>query len=131
MLFLLCAPALAQSSPSASQYVPGTCPDRPNVYCAHSVVDSPDRAADSAARGTDAVNDAMQNSEASAPAASADTSSPAGSASSEDGSAEGAFEGSGGEITELPETGGASPAALGSGALLVAFGLAARRLLGR
>jgi hypothetical protein len=124
MLCLLCAPALAQSSPSADQYQgggSGYCP--PGSTCIQSLADGADDFSENAEQGTGAVNDAMGAVSASAVSgdASAAPASSAGSPAS--------YEGGGpGGITKLPETGGASLAALGSGILLVASGLVARRI---
>lgn len=132
MLCLLCAPTLAQSSsPSASQYEPCPPGSDSDACAASSVADSPDGAVDNAARGTDAVNGAMEGPAASdsAPA------SPEAVLSSEDASSPGpggaATGGGSGSIARLPETGGASFAVLGWGVALVAFGLMARRVVGR
>ena len=137
MLCLLCVPTLAQSSsPSASQYEPGTCPPgSPGSLCAQSVADGADDFSKNAGQGTDAVNEALEKPEASAnassvspgsvePVASAESSSTEGGAASEDGEAPAS-------ITRLPETGGAPLAALGSGILLVTFGLIACRVATR
>lgn len=128
MLCLFCAPAPAQSVPSAAQYEGGSgyCP--PNRMCVQSLGDGADAFSDNADRGTDAVNQAMEEPEASTGAstgASAVSVAPA-STESDSGSGEAAV-GPGG-ITQLPETGGAPLAALGSGMLLVTLGLAARGL---
>ena len=131
MLCLLCAPASAQSSPSASQYQgggSGYCP--PNSLCTQSLVDGADNFSENAERGTDAVNEAMEGASpaADASAVSGDASAPPGPASAEGSPA--AYEGGGPvEITVLPETGGAPLAALASGVLLTAFGLMARRIV--
>ena len=125
-------PALAQSVPSTCQYETGPCPSSAEVQ---DLGDGADAFSENAGQGTDAVNEALDGPEASASAAgvspnsvesvaSAESSSPEGEAASEDGEAPAS-------ITRLPETGGASLAALGSGMLLVAFGLAARRLARR
>lgn len=51
MLCLLCAPALAQSSPSASQYEPGTCPPD-SCSTQQSLADGADDLSDNALQGT-------------------------------------------------------------------------------
>jgi len=123
MLCLLCAPALAQSSPSADQYQGGSgyCP--PGSTCIQSLADGADDFSENAEQGTDAVNDAMGAVSASAVSGDA-SASPASSAGSPAANEEGVP----GGITKLPETGGASLAALGSGILLAASGLVARRI---
>ena len=152
MLCLLCAPTLAQStSPSASQYEPGTCPPEPSPCTTSSAVDSLDGAVDNAAQGTDAVNgamdDAMEGPAASVPASapteavvSSETVVPSETASSpQDASSPGpvavqgsaAAGGGSGSITRLPETGGASLAVLGWGVALAALGLVARKVVPR
>ena len=124
MLCLLCAPALAQSSPSATQYQgggSGYCP--PSSTCAESLADGADDFSENAERGTDAVNDAINGAPADASAVTG-----AASAAPTSGESAAAYEGGGpGGITALPETGGASFATLGSGILLTAFGLMAVR----
>lgn len=123
-----CAPAIAQTGPATGQYLG----------------ESPETIADNTEPGTDAVNDAMSGTTPSAtPSASGEASaSPAGDTSGSEVDGDGnAQTGSGGtasastgkgldSITELPETGGASLVALGSGLLLAMFGLMARRLVG-
>ena len=137
MLCLLCAPTLAQSSsPSASQYEPGTCPPgSPGSLCAQSLADGADDFSENAGPGTDAVNEALGEPEASANASSVSPGSVESVASAESSSTEGDAASEEGEapasITKLPETGGAPLAALGSGVLLVAFGLTAHRLARR
>ncbi len=129
MLCLLCAPALAQSSSPAAQYqggASGYCP--PSSTCVQSLADGADDFSENAGRGTDAVNEAMEDVPADASAATGVTSAPAASASSGESAAAYEDGGSGG-ITTLPGTGGASLAALGSGILLAAFGLIGRRLV--
>ncbi len=131
MICLLCAPAPAQSSPSAAQYRDGGsgyCP--PNTTCVQSLGDGADDFSENAEQGTEAVNEAMEDASppADASAVSGDVSAPAAPASSAGGPA--AYEGEGpGGITALPETGGASLAALGSGVLLAVSGLMARRIV--
>jgi hypothetical protein len=99
------------------------------------VADGADDFSKNAGQGTDAVNEALGEPEASAnassvspgsvePVASAESSSTEGGAASEDGEAPAS-------ITRLPETGGAPLAALGSGILLVTFGLIACRVATR
>lgn len=129
MLVMLCAPALAQSAPSACQYRPGPCPSGATIQ---SLDDGADAFAQNGARGTDAVNDAMEDvpSPADAPAVPGDASVPAAPADSE-GSPAGYESGGPGGTTVLPETGGAPLAALGSGILLVVFSLIAYRSAGR
>ena len=130
MLCLLCAPALAQSSPSAAQYQDGGsgCPPS-STTCVQSLADGADDFSENAERGTSAVNEAMADaSAADASAVSGDTSAPAAVSSSAGSTAAYEDEGPGG-ITALPETGGASFAALGSGILLVALGLMTRRIV--
>jgi hypothetical protein len=118
-----CAPASAQTGPASVQYVG----------------ESPETFAENAGPGTDAVNDAMAGTASSASSSASDepsASSPAGAASSSDadvgtqtgGNGASASEGDEGlgSITELPETGGAPLAALGSGVLLMILGLTAR-----
>ncbi len=136
MLCLLCAPTLAQSSPSASQYEPGTCPPgSPGSLCVQSVADGADDFSKNAGQGTDAVNEALGEPVASANASSVSPGSLESAASAESSSTEGGAASEDGEapasITSLPETGGAPLAALGSSALLVVFGLVASRLAGR
>ena len=124
MLCLLCAPALAQSSPSADQYQgggSGYCP--PGSTCIQSLADGADDFSENAEQGTGAVNDAMGAVSASAVSGDA-SASPASSAGSPAANEEGVP----GGITKLPETGGASLAVLGSGILLAASGLMARRI---
>ena len=134
MLCVLCVPALAQSAPSASQYEPGTCPPgSPGSLCAQSSLgDGADDFSENAGEGADAVNEALEEPEASTAASTvpAVASAPANSASPEDGSA---AESTGvpGGITALPETGGAPLTVLGSGILLVVLGLMARKVVGR
>jgi hypothetical protein len=130
-LLVPCAPAFAQTGPASVQYVG----------------ESPETFAENAGPGTDAVNDAMAGTASSASSSASDepsdeaSASPAGAASSSDADASGQTGGNGasvseadeglGAITELPETGGASLAALGSGVLLAMSGLMARRLARR
>jgi hypothetical protein len=132
MLCLFCAPTPAQSSPSASQYRDGGsgyCP--PGNLCAQSVNDGPEVFSENAEQGTDAVNDAMSEPEASAPTEPDDASAPAGSVPPEGGPA-GTEAGGPGGITSLPETGGAPLTVLGSGAVLASLGfLMAREVVGR
>lgn len=138
MLCLLCSPAPAQSSPSASQYQgggSGHCPS--GSICVQSLGDGADTFSGNVGQGTDALNEALEVSEASASASSApagsvrSAASPTGGSSSTEGGTneEGAPEGAV-TITELPETGGAPLAALGSGLLLALLGLMARRMVG-
>ncbi len=130
MLCLLCTPALAQSSPSAAQYQgggSGYCP--PSSTCIQSLADGADDFSENAERGTGAVNDAMADaSAADTSAVSGDASAPA-AASSSAGSPAAYEDGGPDGITSLPETGGAPFAALGSGILLAALGLIARRIV--
>ena len=140
LLCLLCAPALAQSSPSASQYQgggSGYCP--PNTTCVQSLGDGADDLSENAEQGTDAVNDAMEDAPSNASAVSGGASASDGvesvaSATAESSPTEGDVAGEDGEgpasITRLPETGGASLAALGSGILLATSGLMVRRIVG-
>ena len=134
MLCLLCAPALAQSSPAASQYEPGTCPPgSTGSLCAQSVADGAGDFSDNAGEGADAVNKTMKEPEAEAVAdseASPSVDSTADSIPPEGGPASAEAGGSGG-IKSLPETGGAPLAAPGSGILLAAFGLIACRVATR
>ncbi len=107
MLCLLCAPALAQSAPSASQYQgggSGYCP--PGSYCAQSLADGAGDFSENAEQGTDAVNDAMEDAPSNASAVSGGASASGASVSPQGGSAGGSIGGPGG-ITKLPETGGA------------------------
>ena len=133
MLCLLCAPALAQSAPSTAQYEgggSGYCP--PGSYCAQSLADGADDFSENAGEGADAVNEAMKEPEAAAvadPEASPSTDATAGSVPPEGGPARAEAGGPVG-MTSLPETGGVSLAALGSGMLLAAFGLMVRRIVG-
>ncbi len=127
VLCLLCAPVLAQSSPSPSQYEPGTCPAPPCDSVVQDVGESADDFAENAEQGAAAVNEAMGEPGASP---SADASAPAGSVPHGDASA-GAEAGGSNEITRLPETGGAPLTALGYGVLLVGCGLMARGLARR
>ena len=123
-------PALAQGSPSAAQYQGGGsryCP--PNTTCAESLGDGADDFSENAEQGTGAVNDAMEGVPSNASAISSDASTPAAPAFSAGGPAAHETGGPDG-ITALPETGGASLAALGSGMLLTAFGLMALRRVG-
>ena len=161
LALIICAPALAQSSPTASQYDPlgpSSC-DAATEICAQSVDDSVQDIADDAEQGTAAVNGAM-NDAVAGPAASTSesgTSVPAASAppeavlssetaaspgsvtspatSSGAGVTEGGATTGGGEspssITVLPETGGASPVLLGLGVLLVASSLLTRGVIKR
>jgi hypothetical protein len=140
MLCLVCTPALAQSSPSASQYPgggSGYCP--PGNLCVQSVNDGADAFSENAKQGTDAVNDAMAEPEASAPtvpddasapAVLSDASAPAGSVSPGGGTA-GSETGGPGGITKLPETGGPFVVMPGLGVLLVALGLTSRKICRR
>lgn len=131
--------ALAQSSSPAAQYQgggSGYCP--PDSICAQSLNDGADAFSENAGQGTDAVNGALKVSEASADASSAPPGSvrsaapaTAGSSSPEGGTNEEGDPEGPGKVTELPETGGAPLAALGSGMLLVTFGLTALRLAAR
>ena len=125
-------PALTQSVPSTCQYEPGPCPSSAEVQ---DLGDGADAFSENAGPGTDAVNEALGEPEASAkassvspgsvePVASAGSSSTEGGAASEDGETPAS-------ITRLPETGGASLAALGSGILSVTFGLIACRVATR
>lgn len=141
------APALAQGGPSAAQYQgggSGHCPS--NSLCVSGLNDGADAFSENAGQGTAAVNEALEEPVASGEASSAPAGSvqSAASATAEPSSTEGGTteeggpEGSGkggpegpGTITELPETGGASLAALGSGVLLMLLGLMARRLAWR
>ncbi len=126
MLCLLCAPALAQSSPSADQYQgggSGYCP--PGSTCIQSLADGADDFSENAEQGTGAVNDAMGAVSASAVSGDASASASPASSAGSPASYEGGVPGG---ITKLPETGGASLAALGSGMLLAASGLVARRI---
>lgn len=156
-MLALPSPAIAQGSPSSSQYEPGTCP-APCTAQTQSVDDSVQGLVDNAKQGTGAVNDAMDKA-VEAPAASVSASpeavlsaetgtgsSPESSSSPGAGTADGETgEGGTGEggtsedegedegpdaITILPETGGASPVFLGLGVLLVATGLLTRRVIG-
>lgn len=152
MLCLFCAPTLAQSSPSASQYPgggSGYCP--PGNLCAQSVNDGADAFSENAERGTDAVNDALSGtSSASASAPAEGPTSTEGSASTESSvspessdlagsetdaaSADG--EAGGGDralasLKELPETGGAPLMVLGTGLALTTLGLMTRKVVGR
>ena len=119
MLCLLCAPTLAQSSPSASQYEPGTCPPEPAPCTSSSVDHALSDAIDNAARGTDAVNGAMDDAMEGTAASDSAPASPEAVLSSEDASSPGpggaATGGGSGSITRLPETGGASLAVVGWG----------------
>ncbi len=130
MLCLLCAPALAQGSPSAAQYQgggSGNCSS--DSLCVQSLGDGADDFSENAEQGTEAVNAAMADaSAADASAVSGDTSAPAAASSSAGSPAAYEDEAPGG-ITALPETGGASFAALGSGILLAALGLMTRRMV--
>ena len=142
MLCLLCAPTLAQSSPSASQYEPCPPGSDSDACAASSVDDSVRDVVENAEQGTDAVNDAMDDAAEGSASASASpeavlatkiAASPEAAPSPGPDATQGS-EAPGGEpgsITELPETGGAPLAALGSGALLMILGLTARRLARR
>jgi len=125
---ILCAPALAQTGPVSEQYVG----------------ESPETFADNTEQGTDAVNDAMSGtaSPSASPSASGEGSvapeedtpendADGGAQAGDGGSAEADAGGEASPITELPDTGGPSLAALGLGVLLAVFGLTARRLIGR
>ena len=86
MLLLFCAPALAQSGPSADQYRgggSGYCP--PDRYCVQSLTGGADDLSKNASKGAAAVNEAMVEPEASASAevsaVSGGASAPAGSVS--------------------------------------------------
>lgn len=122
-----CAPAIAQTGPATEQYLG----------------ESPETIADNTEPGTDAVNDAMSGTapssatpSASGEAAASPAGDPSGSevdgnAQTESGGTASAGTGKGSDsITELPETGGAPLAALGSGLLLALFGLMAHRIVG-
>lgn len=132
---VLCAPALAQSNPTASQYDPidpSNC-DTATEVCAQSVNDGVEDFADNAEQGAGAVNDAMDGTVGAADASvlSATTGASSESASSPGpGTAEGnatAHEGLA-SITALPETGGASPVIPCAGVCLVGCGLLLARL---
>ena len=123
---VFCAPALAQSGPSANQYPSGIggCASTLGIDCAQSVVGGTSAAANNVGQGTEAVNKAMDGPEGSVAAASAGT--PDGAAADRTAAEEPAADGGRGgtaSITQLPETGGAPAAALGGGALLAALGL--------
>lgn len=125
-------PALTQSVPSTCQYEGGPCPTSAEVQ---DLGDGADAFSENAGPGTDAVNEALGEPEASANASSVSPGSVESVASAESSSTEGGAASEEGEapasITRLPETGGAPLAALGSGVLLVAFGLTAHRLARR
>ena len=111
-VLILAAPAVAQESPleageanaSSQQY---------GVDSSESLADGIRDASDTAGRGADAVNDALD-----------DTPDDAGPRDGGTGSSDGKVAG----LTELPETGGAS--LLAPGVLLVGAGLLVRRILG-
>lgn len=131
MLVMLCAPALAQSSPSPSQYEPETCSSSSGA-CNSSVGDSPEDFVDNAEQGTDAVNDAMEGDSSPADASAVSDEAPAsGGSVSPDGRPAGDGTGGPGEITRLPETGGAPLMVLGSGVALATLGLLARKVVGQ
>ena len=97
------------------------------------MADGADDFSENAGEGADAVNEAMQEPEAEAmsdPEASPSADATAGSVPREGGPASAEAGGSGG-IKSLPETDGASLAALGSGILLATFGLIACRVATR
>ena len=80
--------------------------------------------------GAEAVNDAMADEAPAAEASASTGSAPSSSASAGAVPADAASAGAAAEdLKVLPETGGASSLALGSGVLLVAGGLCARRML--
>lgn len=119
--FVLCAPALAQGGPAA-QYpgASGDCPSETlNVTCSQSVAGGVEDFTENAGQGTEAVGKAMDEPEGSVAADSVDT--------PEEAAADG-DRGGPDSITELPETGGASPTALVFGVSLVSIGLMVRRL---
>ena len=140
LALVLCAPALAQSSPAAHQYDPGMAETQ-------SVIDGVEDIAGNAEQGTAAVNDAMNDAVegpvagTSAPASSEAVLSTRTGASPENASSPGpgagedvaTTYGGGGtaSITVLPETGGASPTLLGLGVLLAAAGLLTRGVVER
>jgi hypothetical protein len=140
---VLCVPALAQSSPPAGQYVDCTSAADDVVECVgQSTADGTEAAANNVGQGTDTVNDAMSgtiSSSTGTPASARASASPDVAATGSEANAAdiaSASEESGGKgerggpasITELPETGGAPLAALGSGVLLTILGLTARGL---
>lgn len=187
MLLLLCAPALAQSAPAASQYgevLNGEeterkrCPPGSELGVSENQVQNDVGAgacasAENVGQGTEAVNDALsetgspgasasgetstssesaaspsaaspgdassvpsesQPPDSAAPEASSESASSPDVAGGDDASAQGGTDGDDGglaSITELPETGGASPAPLGLGILLITLGLATRKVAGR
>ena len=143
ILLVFSAPALAQSAPAAGQYgVDKTCPngfedDGSSQGDAASVGDGPCAAAENAGQGTAAVNEALSATDSSTSASaessaesSAGVSASSGSSASADARSE-AVDETAASITQLPETGGAPPATLGLGAVLVALGLTARRAVRR
>jgi hypothetical protein len=156
MLLVICAPALAQSAPAASQYRTNTCPkgieggpqqDQVNA----SAGDAACATADSTGQGTDAVNDALGGtSSASASAPAEGSASTEGSASAESSASSESSDEAGNEkdaastdgeaggddralasLEELPETGGAPLMVLGSGLALTTLGLMTRKVVGR
>ncbi len=161
-LLVLCSPALAQSTPTYSQYgavVPGGsgigCPPDAEECSLQSIDDGVQGMADNAGQGTAAVNDALADPASSAEASTAPPAStpvaasvPGATIFSESGDTTGSRkvgENKAGEdenkgagrngglasITALPETGGPSLAALGSGLLLVTLGLLIRKAADR
>lgn len=127
MLCVFCAPLLAQSAPSTCQYRPGSCPSGATIQ---SLDDGADAFAQNGGQATDAVNDAMEDaSPAGASTVPGDASTPA--APTEPAGGPAGYKGGGPDgITTLPETGGASLVVLGSGILLLVFGLMARKVAG-
>ena len=128
MLLVLCAPALAQDNPSASQYDAGDCDPEAGETCLQSVGGGVDSIVDNTEQGTDAVNDAMDDASgaSASPGAvlSAETEASQ-KVSSSPGPTDAGPTGDKGRasITELPETGGSSPALPILGVLLAATGL--------
>lgn len=150
LLAVLCTPALAQNSPAASQYDAKTCPNgavanQQEDQTTADVGDGACTAADNVGQGTDAVNDALgepdtasdvstsgegSSSPESSASAPGEAVSPESAASPEAGDTADAGAGLA-SITELPETGGVSPALPALGVLLVAVGLLFRASIGR
>jgi hypothetical protein len=136
MLLVLCAPALAQSAPAASQYSaeyrPGSCDlgaaeSQVNASVGAGACDS----AENAGQGTVAVNGALTGTASSASPSASPESASAESDDDRSGDGEKNPEKGLASITELPETGGAPIGALGLGVLLAALGLMTRKAVGR
>jgi hypothetical protein len=150
MRLVICAPALAQSAPAASQYRTNTCPkgvdDGPQQdQVDASAGDAACAAAGSTGQGTDAVNDALDGTSSASASASTESSASAESSASPEGgdvtgsgtdaaSADGeagGYDRALASLEELPETGGAPLTVLGSGLALTTLGLVTRKVVGR